>query len=127
MINLKQVKKLPDSEFEIMRIIWQNEPPVTTNQIIKCLDDDHKWKAQTVLTLLSRLIDKEFLSTLKQGKERAYIPLINEQEYLQIETNNFVKKYHKNSITALINTFYSGNDFSEKDLEDLKKWLSERK
>lgn len=110
-----------------MKIVWKSEPPITTNKIISELDDDHKWKAQTVLTLLIRLVEKGFLTSQKIGKERTYEPIVKEEDYLQLETKEFVKKYHKNSITSLINTFYSSNDFSEDDIEDLKKWLDERK
>lgn len=124
---MNKLKKLPDSEFQIMKIVWKSEPPITTNKIISELDDDHKWKAQTVLTLLIRLVEKGFLTSQKIGKERTYEPIVKEEDYLQLETKEFVKKYHKNSITSLINTFYSSNDFSEDDIEDLKKWLDERK
>jgi len=123
---MKVIKKLPDAEFEIMRIIWQIEPPVSTNQIIAKLDKDYRWKPQTVLTLLVRLIERGFLSSEKLGKERTYIPLIAEQEYLQAETENFIKKYYQNSLSSLVNTLYNGKTLSEDDISDLKKLLAER-
>jgi len=123
---MKPIKKLPDAEFEIMRIIWQNEPPISTNQIIARLDEDNRWKPQTVLTLLIRLIERGYLSSEKIGKERTYTPLISESEYLQTETENFIKKYYQNSLTGLVNTLYKGNNLSEKDISDLRKLLDER-
>jgi len=123
---MKVIKKLPDAEFEIMRIIWQSEPPVSTNQITAKLDKDYRWKPQTVLTLLVRLIERGFLSSEKLGKERTYIPLIAEQEYLQAETENFIKKYYQNSLSSLVNTLYNGKNLSEDDINDLKKLLAER-
>ena len=32
---MEQMKKLPDSEFDIMKVVWANEPPVTTNIIME--------------------------------------------------------------------------------------------
>lgn len=123
---MKVIKKLPDAEFEIMRIIWQSEPPISTNQIIAKLDKDYRRKPQTVLTLLVRLIERGFLSSEKPGKERTYTPLIAEQEYLQAETENFIKKYYQNSLSSLVNTLYNGKNLSEDDISDLKKLLTER-
>lgn len=117
-------KKLPDSEFEIMKVIWSSKPPITTNQIIEGLDEENTWKPQTILTLLMRLIDKGFLSSEKIGRERSYTPIISEKEYLQLETGNFFKKYYKNSITQLVNTLYSDNNLTNDDLNELRKWLS---
>ena len=55
------IKRLPDSEFEVMKVIWSNEPPITTLQIMEKLDSGKDWKPQTVLTMLVRLIEKGFL------------------------------------------------------------------
>lgn len=120
------VKKLPDAEFEIMRVIWQHEPPISTNQIITALGEDNHWKPQTVLTLLVRLIERGFLSSEKAGKERTYIPLVSEHDYLQEETENFMKKYHKNSLIGFVNTLYKGKSLSEEDIAELQKLLDER-
>lgn len=119
-----KLKKLPDSEFEIMKVIWLSTPPITTSQIIKGLDEENTWKPQTILTLLMRLIDKGFLSSEKIGKERSYTPLVSEDEYLHLETNNFFNKYYKNSITSLVNTLYSDHSITKEDLNELKEWLT---
>ena len=123
---MNTIKKLPDAEFEIMRVIWQNEPPISTNQIIAELGDENHWKPQTVLTLLVRLIERGFLSSEKIGKERTYYPLVHEEDYLQTETENFMKKYHHNSLTGLVNTLYKGRNLSEEELDELRKLLDER-
>ena len=123
---MKLIKRLPDAEFEIMHIIWQNTPPISTNQIISCLDSNKTWKPQTVLTLLVRLIDKGFLYSEKIGKERTYAPLISQKDYLSIETNSFFDRLHSSSIRSLVNTLYDGKKLSEEDVADLKKWLEER-
>ena len=124
---MKHIKRLPDAEFEIMRTIWQYKPPMSTNQIISCLDSDNTWKAQTVLTLLGRLIEKGFLDTEKVGKNRFFSPLISREEYLNAETGIFYDKLHGSSIRSLISSLYDGKKLSEEEIEDLQNWLEERK
>jgi len=123
---MKPIKRLPDAEFEIMHIIWQNTPPISTNQIISYLDSSKTWKPQTVLTLLVRLIDKGFLHSEKNGKERTYSPLISQKDYLSVETNSFFDRLHSNSIRSLVNTLYDGKKLTEEEIADLKNWLEER-
>jgi len=123
---MKNIKRLPDAEFEIMKIVWQNTPPVTTMQIIANLDSEKNWKPQTVLTMLVRLIEKGFLKSEKVGKERNYTPVISEHDYLQTETGNFMKRYYGNSLGSFVKTLYDGKELSQEDLMELKDWLAER-
>lgn len=123
---MKLIKRLPDAEFEIMRIVWQNTPPISTNQIIASLDVDNTWKHQTVLTLLVRLIEKGFLESEKVGKERIYSPLISREDYLSAETGDFFDRLHGNSIRSLVNTLYDGKKLSDAEIADLRSWLTER-
>jgi len=122
---LKPIKRLPDAEFEIMRIVWKNNPPMSTNQIISCLGSDNTWKPQTVLTLLVRLIEKGFLQSEKTGKERTYSPLILHEDYLRAETGSFFYKLHGNSVRSLVSTLYDGKKLSAEEIADLRNWLEE--
>ena len=109
-----------------MRIIWQHDPPMSTNQIIACLDEDKTWKPQTVLTLLVRLIERGYLHSDKIGKERTYSPIVSYEDYLAIETESYFDKIHGNSMLSLINTLYDGKKLSEQEISDLRIWLEER-
>jgi len=120
------IKRLPDTEFELMRIIWQHNPPVTTAKIIQELGDTVNWKPQTVLTMLIRLIEKGFLASERVGKERNYTPIISETDYMNVETGEFMFRYRGNSIGSLVKTMYDGNDLTEDDIVELKKWLKEK-
>ena len=43
------------------------------------------------------------------------------------ETKNFIKKLHKNSFMSLVNTLYDNNDLTEQDMDELSRWLEEKK
>ena len=118
------VRRLPDSEFEIMRAVWRNEPPVTTLRIMESLPPDKKkWKQQTALTMLVRLVEKGFLSSERAGRERNYTPLISEKEYRQIEAGDFMKRYSGGTIGSLVKTLCESRELSREDVEELREWL----
>jgi len=122
---VSKIKKLPEAEFEIMKVIWHsNIPQITTNQIIAALGNDNR-KAQTVLTLLVRLIERGFLSSEKIGKERTYTSLVAEQDYLRTETASFVEKYHQNSLLGLVKSLYGGKNLSTEEIRELRELLDE--
>lgn len=118
-----EMKKLPDAEFELMRIIWSNPSPISTNQIIDQLQEQRK--PQTVLTLLSRLIERGFLRSERTGKERIYYPLVERDAYLTYESSQFMQRYHANSFKSLVNTLYEGHKISEADIQEIRDWLNE--
>ena len=70
------MKKLPDSELEIMLIIWEYDRPVTRFEIESKLDADRKLSPTTILSFLSRLQEKGFLDVRKDGKNNIYSAII---------------------------------------------------
>ncbi len=123
---MNNFKKLPGTEFEIMKVVWANKTPITTNMIMEALGNKREWKAPTVISLMLRLVEKGFLRTEKNGKERTYFPLVNKEDYLKFETGNFMKLYHENSFLSFVNTLYDGKQLNDADIEELMKWVKER-
>ena len=122
-----KMKKLPDAEFDIMKVVWANEPPVTTHEIMRQLSEEKGWKIQTVVTFMQRLTERGFLRSEKHGKERSYYPLVSKEEYLRFETGNFMKQFHNNLFLDLVNTLYDGDALTDEDIDDLLKWAKERR
>ena len=120
---MAQFTNLPDAEFDVMQIIWGQPTPISSVQIFTLANPEKKWKPQTVLTLLTRLVARGFLHSEKQGKERYYTPLVTREEYLNRETGMFVKRFHKNSLVGLMNALFSGKKPKEEDLDEIEKWL----
>ena len=116
--------KLPDSEFEIMKAVWACKGTVSCAEVMTHIN--RGWKAQTVLTLLGRLVDKGFLRTEKHGNERVYFSITSEEEYLQFETDNFISRFHDNSFASLFSTLYKGRSLEEKDVLELRNWLDRK-
>ena len=48
---------ITDSEYEIMKILWDAEDKMTVSDVVKALDGND-WTASTVSTFLQRLLKK---------------------------------------------------------------------
>ena len=120
------IKRLPDSEFEVMEIIWDNSPPLTTLQIMQRMPESRSLKLQTLLTMLMRLTEKGFLTSERVGRERNYSPVISKQDYIRAETDSFKERHYISSFGSLIKAFYDDRELSSDDIKELQDWLAER-
>ena len=121
------MKKLPDSELEIMLIIWEYDRPVTRFEIESKLDEERKLSPTTILSFLSRLQEKGFLDVRKEGKNNIYSAIIPKESYTQTESKNMLKKLYKNSVKNFLAALCDGNNLSEKDLQELEEYIEEKR
>lgn len=117
--------KISEAEMEIMKIIWKKSEQVTTADILEELPKENSWKTTTVITLMSRLVEKEILNVTKVGKLNHYSPRITEEEYKAIQTDNFLEDMHKGSVKSFMATLFDNKKISNKDISELKDWLKE--
>ena len=52
---MDKIKKLPDAEFEVMKVVWATEPPVTTAVIMEQIGKEKEWKIQTIAVSYTHL------------------------------------------------------------------------
>lgn len=120
------INRLPDAEFEVMKAVWNNDPPVTTRMLMEQLGNRRGWKLPALITLLTRLAERGFLRSEKHGKERMYYPLIAREEYFQFETAVFFRKVHGNSLTSLMTSLTGGQALAQEERRELLAWLREK-
>ncbi|WP_252198621.1 BlaI/MecI/CopY family transcriptional regulator [Clostridium sp. MCC353] len=115
--------KLPDTELEIMKVIWKEGTPISTSRIKEVLDEKRPWNVSALQTLLNRLIDRKFLKTYKEGKNKYYETLVEEEEYVAFENKNFLERINNSSITKLVASLYKSRNITDDDLEELARFI----
>ncbi len=115
------MKKLPDSELEIMLIIWDARGAVTSDYIMERID--RGWTKTTLLNLLSRLCERGFVSCTKEGRRNVYTAIADRDEYVEAESRSFLKKMYRNSLTKMVASLYDGKSVTKADLEELKAFI----
>ena len=116
-------KTLPNSELELMMILWKADKPMTRTEIEERLPKKRHLSKTTVLSFLSRLEEKGFVRVEKEGRSNCYSPLVKEEEYLQQESGSILKKLYGNSVKKFIAALYDGESLSKKQIEELKDYL----
>lgn len=122
---MTRLQRISDAEKEIMEFIWAAGRPVTTREIIANLPRNKQWKQSTVITFLSRLMEKGILKATRISKANYYEPCITEQEYRNFETKQFIADVHKGSVFGFISALCDNGDLTREDIEELMKRLKE--
>ena len=116
------LRKLPESELEVMQALWACDVPATRAEMEQILKDTHPIAQTTLLTLLSRLADKGFVRIEKGERAAKYYPLVDKEAYLAQQSKHFVEKLCGGSISLFASALcHSG--LSKEDLEELQTLL----
>lgn len=118
--------KLSAAEYEIMECVWALGRPVTGADVMQALGSARGWKQPTVLTFLSRLVEKGLLQTEKRGKLRSYTAAMTQEAYKNMETREFLTRLYGGSVQNLVACMASGDGISPEELSELRAWLKER-
>jgi len=79
MSTINEPVKISDSEWEVMRVIWNNDQ-IDAMTINELLSESKGWKIATIKTLLGRLVKKDVLYTEREGKKFLYSAKVSEAE-----------------------------------------------
>lgn len=117
------MKRLGDAELEIMLSIWAAGEPVPSSYVQEKLRGSRDWALPAILTSLSRLVDKGFLSCEKRGRVNWYRPLISEGEYKAVEGRGIIDRLYGSSFTGMVASLYDGQAIGKDDLAELRQYL----
>ena len=120
---MQKIVRLPDTELEIMKVIWESGKTLSTSEVKALLERSRLWNVSALQTLLNRLIDRGFLESHKECKNRYYTPLIEEKEYLAVENKVFLEKVNNSSVTKLVASLFDSRSISEEDLDELAAFI----
>ncbi len=123
------IQKISDAELEIMKIVWGNPETVTLfTYIMEELAIRGKpCQKNTLIVLLSRLMNKGFLSARKIGRRNEYTALVSETEYQTAQTKYFLDKLYEGSVKGLVSNLISGDLLADDEYEELRGLLEKGK
>lgn len=112
--------KITDSEYELMKILWEAEEPLTVSEVGSKLQGND-WTPSTVSTFLQRLLKKGVVACEKRGKANLYYPMIERSAYDISETESFLSKVYHGSVKNMVAALYENEKLTKSDLDDLRK------
>lgn len=115
-----------ESEYEVMKILWEADAPLSLGEILKSLSSDNKWTRNTVGTLLVRLCEKGVVSYERKGKSNLYYAVLDKKDYSMSETKSFLSKLYNGSVGNLVASLFESREISRDEIENLRKIIDGR-
>jgi len=114
--------KISEAEWQGMEVLWE-ESPLTASEVIERLTEKPQWAANTVRTLLARLVQKGALAYDEEGKKYLYRPVFKRKQHVSNESETFLERIFRGTPKALLLHFAQSSKLSRKDIAELQKVL----
>lgn len=108
------------AESRFADIIWGNEP-ITSTELSKKSNELLGWKKSTSFTVLKRLCEKGIF----QNQKGTVTSLISRDGFYSSQSEKFVEETFDGSLPAFLAAFTARRSLSEKDVEALRRMVSE--
>lgn len=110
---------LSKAEEQLMEIIWKQRKAFLKD-IVEGYPEP-KPATTTIMTLLKRMQDKEFIGYNVFGNSRQYYPLVRKSDYFSKHVHGLIKNFFDNSALQFASFFTKATNLTAAELEDLKK------
>ena len=117
------MKRLPDTELEVMKALWDLGPDTPRPLLEKELSS-FGWASNTVNTYLTRLAEKGFVSVRRDRRGNLYTPLVSREDYLAFDSRSVLSRLYgsspRNFVAAL-----ARQGLDDRDIQELRSLLDE--
>ena len=120
----QKMKHLPDSELEVMQLLWSCDAPTPRAELERRMAQRRPMAQSTLLTLVTRLAEKGFVKIEKQGRGSVYTPLISRADYQASSSRRFLDKVFCCSLPAFASAL-TASGLSKEELAELRRLLEE--
>lgn len=118
--------ELTESEWSIIKAVWETEP-CTAPVIQERLSQSTGWHYSTVRTLMDRMVSKGLLTAKKEGKLTIYNSTITRVDAQRGELFYALKHAFNGALTPMVQCLLESNDLKADDLAELEAMIKARK
>lgn len=119
------VPKIAESEWRVMKILWEKSP-ITANEIVEQLADSTQWNPKTIKTLLNRLVTKGAIDFNRDGRTYLYYPVLSQSECARLERRSLLSKVYDGALKPMLAAFIQEEHLSQEEIQELKKILDQK-
>jgi Predicted transcriptional regulator len=113
---------LSNMEWKLMNRLWSSAP-MTLMQLTRALEEETGWTKHTVITMLTRLENKEAVRWEQVGRTRHYFPVISREEARREETAGFLDRVYGGRLGLMVNALVEDHALTKEDVDELREIL----
>lgn len=113
---------LTEGEWNVMECLWESAPK-TGREVADALNKTVGWSRTTTLTMLSRMTKKGIIRCVEDGGIKTYLPLIRRSDAVERETEDFIKRVYKGSVSLMMSAVAEKQELSREEIGELYAML----
>jgi BlaI family penicillinase repressor len=117
-----QCVSLTNAEWSLMECLWESSPR-TGREAVEYLKKRVGWKRSTTLTMLRRMTEKGIIKSEKRDGITVYSPLIRREEATIQETQSFLDRVYRGSVSMMLNTIAENEALTKEEIDELYEIL----
>lgn len=115
-------ERISDAEYAVMEALWA-ESPLTAQEVAERVGPARDWSANTVKTLLGRLLAKQAIVHEEDGRRYLYRPAVKREDYVAGESRRMIDRLFGGRLTPLVAHLAERDALSRKDIEEIEALL----
>lgn len=130
---MKSVSYLTEKEYELMKILWASEGPLSVSDILDKKTND-SFSQASLHPLINSLLDKGFIEIVgkvqkTKTRSRLFSVKLTYEEYVAMQLQEINKNSNVSlapAIKRLVSYFAKSSDKDDNLLKELDAWLEQR-
>lgn len=119
-------ERISDAEHAVMEVLWE-ESPLTAQEVAERVPAERDWSANTVKTLLGRLLAKSVIAHEEDGRRYRYRPLVDRADYVGGESRRFMDRLFGGKLMPLVAHLAERDGITDQDIAEIEALLKELK
>jgi BlaI family penicillinase repressor len=119
-------ERISEAEQAVMEVLWE-ESPLTAQEVAERVPSERDWSANTVKTLLGRLLAKSIIGHEEDGRRYRYRPLVDRADFVVGESRRFMDRLFGGKLTPLVAHLAERDAITDQDIAEIEALLKELK
>lgn len=115
-------ERISDAEHTVMEVLW-DEAPLTAQDVAERIPPERDWTANTVKTLLGRLLAKNIIAYQEDGRRYLYRPLVKRGDYVEGESRRLMDRLFGGKLMPLVAHLAERDALTNEDIAEIEALL----
>jgi predicted transcriptional regulator len=116
---------ISETELDILKVLWDHGPSTVRSINDRLRQHGRRWAYTTVLTLLSRLEGKGYVSSDKSGLAHVFRPAVSRHKLLRQRLKDLAVELCEGASTPLVHALVEEHRFTPEEIDHFRRLLDQ--
>jgi predicted transcriptional regulator len=116
---------ISETELEVLKALWEHGPGTVRELDAVLRKQGRRWAYNTVLTLLQRLQDKEYVVSDRSRVAHVFRAAVSREELLQRRLKDLADQLCAGTASPLVLALVEGHSFTAEEIEQFRRLLDQ--